>query len=180
MSARLAIWLFLACELIVFGGLISAYAVHRSGSPVSWTPLRDHLGGAGTATMALVASTAMLVFARQVAAAPRALRAGLLSAVLFAIAFCALRLGEWESLVTAGRTPASSTQMTLYFALTAVHLLHVAGGAIALVWLAVTIGRTPAAARPAAAVVTRLNAVTLYWYFVGVVWLAIVVLLYVD
>ena len=177
-NVQLGVWLFLASEVMLFGGLFSAYFMLRAGAPAAWAPLRDHLATAVMATLALVASGAMLVFARKVTTAGRPARFGFFASILFAVSFCLVKVGEWESLIRHGLTPASSTQMATYFLLTGVHVLHVAGGALAVVWLAVTSSGVSSAGR-SAAIVNRIDAVLLYWYFVDIVWLTIVVLLYV-
>ena len=40
-NSKLGIWLFLASEIMLFGGLFSAYILLRAGSPV-WPPIGEH------------------------------------------------------------------------------------------------------------------------------------------
>ena len=40
-NSKLGIWLFLASEVMLFGGLFSAYILLRSGAPV-WPPIGEH------------------------------------------------------------------------------------------------------------------------------------------
>jgi heme/copper-type cytochrome/quinol oxidase subunit 3 len=185
-NVKLGMWLFLASEAMLFAGLFSAYFMLRAGATEPWQPFRDHLGIAGRNTMVLFAATA--VFAVAVAAARArtvlpvwggtlAFRLYLYPSVLFALAFCALKGSEYAALFERGLGPATSTQLAVYFLLTGVHLIHVAGGMLVSVWLAFT-GASTWKASPAV-VVNRLEAVALYWYFVDAVWVAIVVLLYV-
>jgi heme/copper-type cytochrome/quinol oxidase subunit 3 len=180
-NVQLGVWLFLASEVMLFGGLFSAYFMLRAGAIEPWLPLRDHLGGAGRNTMLLIASTG--AFAGAVGAArarlelpaagKRALyRWWLVASILFALGFCASKVSEYFGLVEQHQGPAASTQLAVYFLLTGVHLLHVAGGTLVNAWLAV--------ARPSPAfVINRLQATALYWMFVDLVWLVLVVVLYV-
>ena len=40
-NSKLGIWLFLASEVMLFGGLFSAYILLRTGAPV-WPPIGEH------------------------------------------------------------------------------------------------------------------------------------------
>ena len=40
-NSKLGIWLFLASEIMLFGGLFSAYILLRTGAPV-WPPIGEH------------------------------------------------------------------------------------------------------------------------------------------
>jgi heme/copper-type cytochrome/quinol oxidase subunit 3 len=171
-NVQLGVWLFLASEVMLFGGLFSAYFTLRAGSPAPWMPLRQQLAGAVIATITLLLGTGY------VAAAPGWLRRSrlLLSlAVLFSLSFCTHKNVEYRELLRAGHGPASSTQMATYFLLTGVHLLHVLGGIAATVWVMLRSGAVP----DPAPTLNRLRALALYWGFVDVVWLVMLVLLYV-
>src|SRR6201996_5008183 len=63
-NAKLAIWLFLASEVMLFGGLFSAYVFLRMGSDPGYWPhglLNVPVGTANTAI--LIASSVTVVFA---------------------------------------------------------------------------------------------------------------------
>ncbi len=184
-NVRLGVWLFLASEVMLFGGLFSAYFMLRSGAPEPWLPLRDHLGAAARNTLVLLAGTGTFIQAAR--SARRSLSAGaagrplfvgsLFASMLFALAFCATKVSEYYSLFDQHVGPGTSTQYATYFLLTGVHLLHVAGGGMVTLWLALT---GPGSWRTSpSAMVNRLEATALYWYFVDAIWLVLVVLLYV-
>lgn len=170
-NVQLGIWLFLASEVMLFGGLFSAYFMLRAGAPSPWLPLRDHLGNALIATISLIAATAFVTAAVRL----RRYRVCLGAAALAALAFGARKIGDYQQFVAGGHGPASSTQMATYFLLTGVHLLHVAGGLLAIVWIILRSGAVP----DPGPTVNRLRALAVYWGFVDVVWLLILVLLYV-
>jgi heme/copper-type cytochrome/quinol oxidase subunit 3 len=171
-NVELGIWLFLASEVMLFGGLFSAYFMLRAGAASPWLPLRDRLAGAVLATVVLLLGTTAVGIASR--AVPR-YRRWLVSASLFALLFCLFKFGDYRELLGAQRGPASSTQMATYFLLTGVHLLHVLGGMLANVWVMLRGGAAP----DPAAVANRLRALLLYWGFVDAVWLVILILLYV-
>lgn len=170
-NVEMGIWLFLASEVMLFGGLFSAYFMLRAGSLTAWVPLRDHLGSALLATVLLMFATGLTT----TAARWRRYRLPLVAAMLFALAFCVAKSMDHRALFAAGRGPASSTQMAVYFLLTGVHLMHVFAGAIVNGWVMAVSGGAPSPAILA----NRLHATSLYWYFVDTVWLVMLVLLYV-
>lgn len=185
-NVKLGTWLFLASEAMLFAGLFSAYFMLRAGAGQPWQPIRDHLGAAGRNTVVLLAGSGAFVAAVHAARARTVLaafggvlafRAWLYAGSLFALAFCALKAAEYSALFGQGLGPATNTQLAVYFLLTGVHLLHVAGGLILNLRLALT--RVVTWRSSPAAVVNRLEAAALYWYFVDAVWLMLVVLLYV-
>jgi len=93
--------------------------------------------------------------------APRAwLAASLVLGLLFLISQGRL----WWTLVHAGLVPASGAWGAIFFALTGLHGLHVAGGLVA---MAATLRRSKRATRES----RRLCAT--YWHFMGVLWIAI-------
>ena len=171
-NVQLGIWLFIASEVMLFGGLFSAYYRRRAGAPAPWLPLKDQLAGAIGSTLSLLVAAGAIAASR--AMLPR-YRRSLALAALFAVSFCVHKAAEYQELLAAGHGPASSTQMATYFLLTGVHVAHVIGGVIAIGWVAL---RTGAAPDPLPAA-NRLRALALYWGFVDVIWLIIFVLLYV-
>jgi heme/copper-type cytochrome/quinol oxidase subunit 3 len=185
-NVQLGVWLFLASEAMLFAGLFSAYFTLRAGATEAWHPFSDHLGSASRGTLVLIAASAALAAAVRAARArtvmpiPGAVMAfqwGLFASVLFAFAFCAVKVSEYFSLFDQHLRPSTNTRMAVYFLLTGVHLLHVIGGILVNVWLMLTSSRTWREAP--LLVVNRMEATALYWYFVDLVWLVIFVLLYV-
>ncbi|HEY2431787.1 MAG TPA: cytochrome c oxidase subunit 3 [Vicinamibacterales bacterium] len=171
-NVQLGMWLFIASEVMLFGGLFSAYFTLRAGAPSPWLPLRDHLAGAIAATIPLLAGTALT--ATTVRRLDR-YRLSLALAVILALSFCAWKALEYQELFRAGHSPASSTLMATFFLLTGVHVLHVLGGIAATVWIVLRGGAVP----DRGPTINRLRALTRYWTFVDIVWLVLLVLLYV-
>jgi cytochrome c oxidase subunit 3 len=170
-NVQLGIWLFLASEVMLFGGLFSAYFMLRAGSMTVWMPLRDHLGSALVATLLLMVATGLTATAGRW----RAYWTALAAAIVLALTFCVVKSMDHQALFEAGRGPASSTQMAVYFLLTGVHMMHVFAGVIVNGWVMVV---SRGSAEPAV-LGNRLRATALYWYFVDAVWLVILVGLYV-
>jgi len=177
-NVKLGVWLFLASEVMLFGGLFSAYFMLRAGM-AAWTPLESHRTIAMINTAFLVASGLAFSVATDAARAADVRRFRVWSVLCLAMAFefIAFKSLEYTLAMHDGLYPRTSTEGALYYLLTGVHAAHVFGGMLVTLWLAMTRTRTWQDHAPV--VINRLEATALYWYFVDVVWLIIFVLLYV-
>jgi heme/copper-type cytochrome/quinol oxidase subunit 3 len=180
-NVQLGIWLFLASEVMLFGGLFSAYFTLRAGSAEPWIRLADHAPSAVflTLNLLLVSSSFTLatIVARQTPLRLKWVRGHFVACLIWALSFCIRKWIDYSDLFEMGRGPSTSTHMAMYFLLTGVHVLHIAGGMVATMWLAVTSRAELESSLPT--VINRMKAVALYWYFVDAVWLVIFVLFYV-
>jgi heme/copper-type cytochrome/quinol oxidase subunit 3 len=82
---------------------------------------------------------------------------------------------EWRPEIAAGLLPSTSTFWAMYYTLTGLHALHVAGGLIANVWVLADARRVGEAMTAG-----RIRALALYWGFVDVVWLIIFGVMYLS
>lgn len=173
-NVTMGVWLFLASEVMLFGSLFSAYALLRT-TAASWpsgrSVLQLSLGVANT--VVLFAMTAAAWRAR--ASRPAAGRTWLFVSTALALAFLTIKGIEYRREIVGGLVPAASTFLATYFLLTGLHALHVAGGAIANVWTAAGASRVGEAMTAG-----RLRALSLYWTFVDIVWVAIFVVTYLS
>lgn len=177
-NVRLGVWLFLASEVMLFGGLFSAYFTLRAGA-ADWAPLTSHVRYAIANTVFLAA--AGVSFALAVRSARRrtaaAFRICVSISLLAACAFIVGKSVEYVSAASDGFFPRTSTESALYYLLTGVHALHVVGGLVVTFWLALT-SPDLLDVEPRIAI-NRLQATALYWYFVDAIWVILVMLLYV-
>jgi heme/copper-type cytochrome/quinol oxidase subunit 3 len=164
--------IFLGSWAMMFAALFFAYALVRVRAP-AWPPpdqpaLTVLLPGLNTAVIA--ASSGAIALAVRARALERRRRASLGLAVgagLGAI-FLALQAVVWVGLWRGGLLPSEGPYASVFYALTAFHALHVLVGLVALGVLALR------ARQPRSAV--RLWG--MYWHFVGVVWVALYVAVY--
>ncbi|HET7495359.1 MAG TPA: cytochrome c oxidase subunit 3 [Candidatus Limnocylindrales bacterium] len=180
----LGMLLFITSEVMFFGGLFAAYFNVRANAP-HWPTLNPETGEAfrldilplvGPATVLLILSSFTCQFA--VWGIRRGDRTAFLRniGVTFAIGviFLIMQGTDYVLLANEGLTLSSGTFGTTYFTLTGFHGAHVFGGAI---MLGVILFRGMAgqfSARHHDAV----EAVSLYWHFVDVVWILLFSLLY--
>jgi cytochrome c oxidase subunit III len=86
--------------------------------------------------------------------------------------FIAGQVSAWRQLAAQGLFLATNPSSAFFYILTALHALHLLGGVAALAYL---LGRLHAPAdRPSAA---ALDAVSLYWHFMGALWLYLLLVL---
>lgn len=179
-NATLGMWLFLASEVMLFGGLFSAYVILRIGAaewPAARTILSFPIGLANTGVL-LTSSFTMWMAGRslrQKDVEQYWLFMGL--TVLLALAFLFIKAFEWGDKIEQGLVPSTSTFLALYFTLTGVHALHVVGGLCANAYLLASgIGMW---AREPDRLTTRVTMAGLYWQFVNFVWICIFTILYI-
>jgi heme/copper-type cytochrome/quinol oxidase subunit 3 len=175
-TAHVGMAIFLGSWAMLFLALFFAYAMVRSRAPV-WPPL-----GApplprllpGLNTLAIAASSLAMVRAVRAEERGRGASASsyLSAAAALGAAFLALQAMVWTALWRDGLVPSGGPYPSVFYAFTAFHALHVAVGLAALAALAVR-------ARSRAGVTrTQVRLWGWYWHFVGVVWAALYVTLY--
>jgi heme/copper-type cytochrome/quinol oxidase subunit 3 len=178
-TAYLGMVVFLASWAMMFGSLFFAYGMVRARS-TDWPPpdlptLPLFLPGINTVVLA--ASSAALLFVVRGLRVGRAklVGPGLGLVALLGSVFLGLQISTWRGLYSEGLTPKGGPYASVFYALTCFHALHVLVGVIALAWLC----KNALAGRysPARYLPVRLWA--LYWHFVGVVWVAMFVSVYV-
>jgi heme/copper-type cytochrome/quinol oxidase subunit 3 len=177
-NARLAVVMLLVAEVMFFSGLIGAYLVFRVGS-TAWPPPtlpRLPLAVTWANTLVLVASGITMIRARR--AARRDDRAALLRDLAITAAlgviFLVVQGSEWTRLIHHGLTLSSGMYGATFYALIGTHAVHVAAavGWLALVWIWARRGRVGAGREDA------MDACTIYWLFVCVLWVALFALVY--
>jgi cytochrome c oxidase subunit 3 len=173
--------LFITSEVMFFSGLFAAYFATRAANSDAWPPdvfahVLDPLGPILLATIILVSSSFTCQFA--VWSIRRGDRRGFVrnTAVTFilGILFLGMQAFDYTVLFGEGMTLASGPFGTTYFTLTGFHGAHVFGGVL---MLGVILYRGMAgqfSARHHDAV----EAVSLYWHFVDVVWILLFSILY--
>jgi cytochrome o ubiquinol oxidase subunit 3 len=168
--ARLALWIFLASEALLFAGLIGGYLFLATARGYAGHEGALSVPMARAATGLLVASSVCAVQLERAKARTTLLR-WWLATLLLGVAFLGLQIHEYQVLLEAGIAPNSSLYWSGFFLLTAVHGLHVLVGLMALFWLgsdAVRVGQAG----------LKLELACVYWHFVDVVWILLFALLY--
>jgi len=178
-NAKIGIWLFLASEVMLFGGLFSSYVLLRVGAS-SWPHGSDILNVplATLNTMLLIASSVTMVMSwaslMERSFAKYRMYMGL--TILLGIGFLIIKSFEYGAKFEHHLYPSENTFMAVYFTLTGLHGLHVLGGIIVNLYFWVT-GRRMWESDPQR-LVNRVEVAGLYWHFVDLVWIFLFPLLY--
>ena len=190
-TAELGMWVFLATEVLLFGGSILGYLVYRHAYPVAFAAAsRQTEIVIGTANTAILLTSSFLVACAVDAfsAETRKICAGLLSgAILLGLAFIVLKgveyAGEYHKHLVPGinfsfeAAESNGAQLffLFYFVATAIHALHMLIGIGLLAVMAVLTWRSPTIRHRAA-----LHSTALYWHFVDVIWIFLFALIYLP
>lgn len=173
-AGKLAIWWLISSEVVIFGGLLGAYIMHRIGHP-EWAHQAIHTNVvAGTInTCILLTSSLSAVLAHQAAETgdgPKAAKY-LLGTFAGAIGFLLVKSYEWSNEIAHGYTITANTFWSFYYTAAGIHGLHVIIGALIMLWVANTARKNEE--------LQRVELIGLYWHFVDVVWIFLFPLLYI-
>jgi len=189
-AATFGMWIFLATEVLFFGGMFLGYTVYRVAYPIAFAEASSHtlLTFGATNTAILLISSATMAFAVKAARENR--RTALVIRLCMTAALGALFLGnkgfEYAHEISEHLLPgkdfhfegpqAGHAQMFfyLYFLMTGVHALHVAIGVVLIGFFALRAWWTGALARHD----TPVDLLGLYWHFVDIVWVFLFPLIY--
>jgi cytochrome c oxidase subunit 3 len=177
-AAKLGIWTFLATEVLLFGGLFTAYIVFRLKFPQMFREDHVHLDRVLGAVNTIVLICSSLTVALGIAAVRKgkqgALKLFLLLTILLAAAFLGIKYVEWTAKFAHGIFPGTDVFFSLYFMMTGLHGLHVLGGMLVLGGVLVLAGR----GRFSEHYHTPVEISGLYWHFVDLVWIYLFPLFY--
>jgi cytochrome c oxidase subunit III len=166
-SAVLGMLIFVVAELMMFSGLISAFAIVEAAAPGGWPPPNQpRLPIEETAfnTLALLLSGVALFVADRRFRRLRRSAARPLAAAMFLGAFFVVFQGvEWWSLLSEGLTLTSSTHGSFFYLIVGMHALHAVAGLMVLLnaWIRLMRSKLDASVLAAAQV---------FWYFVVGLW----------
>jgi cytochrome c oxidase subunit 3 len=172
-SSLLGMVLFIASEVMFFGGLFGAYFTIRSAAP-RWPPEgTPHLTTwyAAVLTTILVSSSVTMQLGVWAIRRndSRRLMLWLAVSLLMGLCFLAGQANEYRMLIEEGMTLSSGVFGSTFFTLTGFHGAHVAGGAafILIVFLRARSGQFTARYHD------TVEMASYYWHFVDVVWLGL-------
>jgi len=174
---KLAMWLFLGSECLLFGGLISTYMLYRGrhGDGVGPAQLFD-IPLTSVSSFVLLMSSLTMVLAVNSAKRKddRNTNLWLVTTGLLGSLFVGAQVYEFTAFYNEGVGFTTSLFSSSFFTLTGFHGVHVSIGVIMLLAMVAIISRNKVAGDKAEAV----EMIGLYWHFVDVVWVVIFTLVY--
>jgi heme/copper-type cytochrome/quinol oxidase subunit 3 len=173
-TGLLAVWWVVVSEIVIFGGLLASYIMHRLAHD-AWTAEAAHTNtwiGAFN-TFVLLTSSLTAVLAHQAAEQGNGRKAARLlwMTVGGAVTFVTVKAIEWTTEIQAGYTLTSSTFWSFYYTAAGLHALHVIAGAIIMIFVATAAAKNRE--------LHRVELIGIYWHFVDVVWIFLFPLLYI-
>lgn len=190
-TAELGMWVFIATEVLLFGGLVLAYFVYRHAFPQGFAAGSRHtkivIGTANTAvllTSSFLVAWAVEIFSPVTAKIVTWL---LIAAACLGLVFIMLKGIEYSREYDEHLVPGIDFQLAgpkangvqlffvFYFVATAIHALHMLIGICLLMTLAIICRKAPTTRHH-----TALHSTALYWHFVDVVWIFLFALIYLP
>ena len=180
------LWTFLASELLLFSGLFLVYAVHRWRDGPAFSTAAQHTDvGLGTVnTVLLLTSSASIAVSGRALEAGRVRTAvaGVWATLVLGAGFLVVKAVEyskdlhenlWPDADFALPQPAARIFYGLYWTSTGLHAIHVTVGLTLIARLAWLAHRGVLARRP-----DSMEATSLYWHLVDVIWVVLYPCLY--
>ena len=178
-NVKLGIWLFLASEVMLFGGLFSTYVILRVGGvdwPLGAEYLNIPIGAFNTAVLIGSSVTMVMCFAALKLGDFAKYKTYMGATILLALTFLAVKGFEYYEKVSHDHLPSHSTFLAIYWTMTALHALHIIGGVIVNSYYWGPGSRMWHEKR--AMFENRVEAAGLYWHFVDLVWIFLFPVLY--
>ena len=181
-NSKLGIWIFLASEIMLFGGLFSAYVFLRMAAPEGdfayWgTKLSIPMATVNTLVLISSSVTVVLSWASLKMKDFEKYKMYMGVTLLCAGIFLVIKYFEYTGKFHHGIYPSSSTFMGIYFTLTGLHGLHIIGGIIGMGYMGLPIGAKLWDTDPEL-FTNRVETAGLYWHFVDLVWIFLFPILY--
>lgn len=173
-TGRLAVWWVIASEIVIFGGLLASYVMHRIGHP-EWAAAASHTNtffGAFN-TFVLLSSSLSAVLAHQAAEQKDGAKAARLLGltILGGATFLCVKAVEWSGEIAHGFTITANGFWSFYYTAAGLHGLHVIAGMIIMAFVAADAARGRE--------LQRVELIGIYWHFVDLVWIFLFPLLYI-
>lgn len=174
-SGVLGMLIFVITEVMVFAGLISAFAITKASAPFGWPPPdQPRLPVEITAvnTVALIASGLALYWAhRRFSAEPSSAKLPFLTSIALGAAFVIVQGSEWVALIGQGVTITSGPMGAFFYLIVGCHAIHAVAAILALGW---AFGRLLKSTLEPSAFWT----IQVFWYFVVGIWPVLYVQVY--
>lgn len=173
-TGRLSVWWLLASEIVIFGGVLVSYIIHRLGH-TEFGDYASHTNvvAGGFNTFVLLTSSLCAVLAHQAAEKGDGKKAAKLLWMTIGggMIFLVVKSFEWSYEIGMGYTLQTNAFWSFYYTAAGLHGLHVIGGMIAMAIVAMRAAKNQE--------LQRVELVGIYWHFVDVVWIFLFPLLYI-
>lgn len=177
-NTKLAMWVFLGSECLLFGGLISTFLLYKhnnlAGGPTPHELYDIELTSISSFVLLMSSLTMVLAVSAIQRGEHARLRLWLVTTAILGSVFISGQVYEFQVFVKEGMGFTTNAASSAFFALTGFHGVHVTLGIVMLLSSVVLSlrGRIPQARAES------IEIVGLYWHFVDVVWVLIFTIVY--
>jgi len=178
-NAKLGIWLFLASEVMLFGGLFSAYILLRTGDPFFMNNqfhLSVPLAALNTAILITSSVTMVMAWVSLKLDDLKKYKMYMMVTLLCSFGFLIVKYFEYSAKFEHHLYPSVDNFLGIYFTLTGLHGLHIIGGMAVMIYLVgpgIKMWDTNKER-----FTNRTEVIGLYWHFVDLVWIFLFPALY--
>lgn len=173
-TGRLAVWWVIASEIVIFGGLLASYIMHRLANP-QWANYAIHTNTWAGAfnTLVLLTSSLSAVLAHHAAEHGDGRKAAryLWFTMMGGGIFIVVKAFEWSHEIHLGYTITANAFWAFYYTAAGLHALHVIGGVVIMGIISVSCLKNQE--------LHRVELIGNYWHFVDLVWIFLFPLLYI-
>ena len=176
---RAGMWWFLSSEVMVFGAILGVFCLMRfanGGWHAEMSHVNTRLAAVNTFLLLTSSYTVVEAYAATLAKNRKRAQLFLFVTVAFGVAFLVNKGIEYSGEFGHGIYPSSGLFWSFYFLATGLHGLHVFGGVIANLLVALAANNASTWAK----VEQRVEYVGLYWHFVDLVWIFLFPLIYLS
>jgi heme/copper-type cytochrome/quinol oxidase subunit 3 len=173
-TGRLAVWWVIVSEIVIFGGLLGSYIMHRlAHDAFADQAAYTNMWIGAFNTFILLTSSLFAVLGHKAADAGDGRKAARMLYLTSAggLIFLTVKAFEWNMEISHGFTITAHTFWSFYYTAAGLHALHVLAGVIIMLIVAQSARRNLE--------LHRVELIGLYWHFVDVVWIFLFPLLYI-
>jgi heme/copper-type cytochrome/quinol oxidase subunit 3 len=173
-TGTLGVWWLLASEIVIFGGVLCSYIMHRLSH--DWwaheaAATNQYIGLFNTFVLLTSSLSAVLAHAAAERGDGKLAARRLWYTILGGATFLVVKGFEWTHEIREGMTISSSSFWSFYYTAAGIHASHVIAGMIAMSIVAMDAAKGK--------YLHRVENVGIYWHFVDLVWIFLFPLLYI-
>jgi len=192
-TAKLGMWLFIATEILLFGGLFVGFGMMQNRYPREFVEAHEHLvrwQGALNTVVLLISSFTMVLAVESAKTNKRAKTVGFLAlTIVCACIFLVVKYFEYSHKFEEGWLPGKyyhavgdsiagshgyATFFSFYFMMTGLHGIHIVVGIAILTWILLRAKK----GEFSSTYYTPVELVGLYWHIVDMIWIYLFPLYY--
>jgi cytochrome c oxidase subunit III len=188
-ASKIGMWLFLATEILLFGGLFVGFGISQIKYPDAFLAAHEHLqkplGFLNTVVLLISSWTMVMGVWSARNNKQKALQIFLMLTIFCALIFLGVKYFEYEHKFHDGLLPGrfythgpltdhQFVFFSFYFMMTGLHGIHILGGIGVLTWILIRARR----GEFSTAYYTPVDNVGLYWHLVDLIWIYLFPLLY--